>query len=304
MIKSFQYGGQAVIEGVMMRGPDSVAVAVRRPQGDVAVEHQVSVPVTEKYPLLKQPILRGVVALFDAMVLGIKMLTHSANIAMEEEEGEELSFWEIVLTIAAAVGLAVLLFVILPTAAVHFAGDYLNPFWQNILEGVLRILVFLAYVLVISVIKDIQRVFQYHGAEHKVIHAFEAGEDLSDTGKIQAFSTLHPRCGTAFLLIVMVLTIFFFSFLGSPGLLWRIASRIMLLPIIAGAAYELIKLSSRHDEKVWVRALIAPGLWLQKLTTREPDDSQVEVAVMALKAVLPQEQRQEAEFVEALAEIT
>ena len=292
MLRSFQYGGQAVIEGVMMRGPRDVAMAVRGPNGDIIVERQEILPIQEKYPILKKPILRGIVALIDSMVLGIRMLTHSANLAMDEEE-EELSLMELITTIALAVGLTVVLFIVVPTIAAHFMSKYLDAFGQNIFEGVLRIVIFLAYVMGISVLKDIQRVFQYHGAEHKVIHAYEAGTNLSDIESIQKFSTLHPRCGTAFLLIVMIFTILFFSFLGAPALFERIMSRIILLPLIAGFAYECLKFTAKHDNNLCIRALIAPGLWLQKLTTRQPDDGQVEVAVNALTAVLEQEEKQE-----------
>jgi len=291
MLKSFQYGGQAVIEGVMMRGPREVAVAVRKPKGEILVDRRALNPITEKYTLLKRPVLRGVVALFEALVLGIKMLTFSANVVMEEEEEEDLSPLEIALTVAAAVGLAVLLFVVVPVALAHLGRGYLGPFGQNLLEGLVRIVVLFGYVAGISLMKDIQRVFQYHGAEHKVIHAFEAGEDMSRIDNIQKYSTLHPRCGTAFLLMVVVLTVFFFSFLGSHGLLFRIFSRILLLPLIAGIAYELIKFSAKHADNRLVYLFIIPGLWLQKLTTREPDDSQVEVALLALNEVLPAEEK-------------
>ncbi|NLO90222.1 MAG: DUF1385 domain-containing protein [Clostridia bacterium] len=292
MLKNFQYGGQAVIEGVMMRGPREMAVAVRNPRGEIVVERQTLIPIGERFSLLKRPIFRGVVALFEALVLGIKTLTFSANVALEdEEEDEKLSPLESVLTIAAAVGRAVLLFVVIPVAAVHYGARYFSPFVQNILEGFIRIVVFLGYVLGISVMKDIQRVFQYHGAEHKVIHAYEAGEDLSRIENIQKYSTLHPRCGTAFLLMVVLLTIFFFTFLGEQTLFWRITSRIILLPLIAGVAYEIIKFSSRHMDNKAVCLMILPGLWLQKLTTREPDDHQVEVALRALNEVLPPEEK-------------
>lgn len=289
MLRSFQYGGQAVIEGVMMRGPRDVAVAVRGPNGEIIVDRRELLPVQEKYPILKKPILRGIIALFDSMVLGIRMLTYSANLALDEEE-EELSFLEIVLTIALAVGLAVVLFIVLPTVAAHFMSGRMGPFSQNLFEGIVRIAVFLGYVVGVSLLKDIQRVFQYHGAEHKVIHAYESGRDLQDIAGIQSFSTLHPRCGTAFLLIVMVITVFVFSFLGAPPLFERIMSRVILFPLIAGLSYEILKFTAKHDDNPIVRGLIAPGLWLQKLTTRQPDDGQIEVAVNALLAVLEQEQ--------------
>ncbi len=291
MLRSFQYGGQAVIEGVMMRGPKDVAVAVRGPAGNIIIDQKEIRPVQERYPILKKPILRGIVALVDSMVLGIKMLTYSANIVLEEDEDEEeLSFMEIVFTVGLAVGLAVLLFVIIPTAAAHFMSGYMGAFGQNLFEGVIRILVFLAYVVGISLLEDIQRVFQYHGAEHKVIHAYESGADLSDFDQVQGYSTLHPRCGTAFLLIVMLLTVFVFAFLGAPPLFERIMSRVILLPLIAGLSYEVLKFTAKHDANLLIKWLIAPGLWLQKLTTRQPDNGQIEVAVKALTAVLDQEQ--------------
>lgn len=290
MLRSFQYGGQAVIEGVMMRGPKDMAVAVRGPAGNIIVDCQALTPVQERFPILQKPILRGIIALWDSMVQGIKMLTYSANIVLEEdEEEEELTFVEILLTIGLAVGLAVVLFVVIPTVAAHFMSGYMGAFGQNLFEGVVRIAVFLAYVVGISVMEDIQRVFQYHGAEHKVIHAYEAGADLSDFNQVQNYSTLHPRCGTAFLLIVMLLTVFVFSFLGAPPLFERIMSRVILLPLIAGISYEVLKYTAKHDDNAVIRALIAPGLWLQKLTTREPDNGQIEVAVNALRAVLEQE---------------
>lgn len=282
---SFQYGGQAVIEGVMMRGPKDVAVAVRKNSGDIILDRQRLVSLAERVPVFKWPLLRGVLALIEALVLGVKVLSWSANQVAEEEE-EELSKTEITLTVLVAFGLAILLFVIIPTGAAHFLKGLLNPFWQNMVEGLLRIAIFLGYVVLISRMKEIQRVFQYHGAEHKVIHTYEAREELT-VANARKYSTLHPRCGTSFLLMVMVITVFLFSFLHTPGLLWRIGSRIMLLPVVAGLAYEMIKLSGRFAKSRWVGILIAPGLYLQKLTTREPDDNQLEVAIKALQAVLP-----------------
>ncbi|KKM10850.1 membrane protein [Clostridiales bacterium PH28_bin88] len=268
----------------MMRGPRQMAVAVRRPAGDVLVDLKPVGSITERFTFLKWPLLRGVVALVESLVIGIQALTFSANQQTEEEE-EALSGGEIALTILLAFGLAALLFIVVPTAAAHYLQKYMNNFWQNMAEGGVRIAVFLVYVMLISRIRDIQRVFQYHGAEHKVIHAYEAGEPLT-VANAQKYGSLHPRCGTAFLLIVMVLTILVYSLLHTPGLLWRIGSRLLLLPVVAGLGYEALKLSSRYTHVGWVRVLIAPGLWLQKLTTREPDDTQVEVAIKALEAVL------------------
>ncbi|GAF25627.1 predicted metal-dependent enzyme [Moorella thermoacetica Y72] len=277
-----QYGGQAVIEGVMMRGPRKTAVAIRRPSGEVLVESEPNASVTARYPFLKLPLLRGVVALFESLILGIRYLTFSANQAMEEEE-EELSTRDLVLTVAFALAVAVGFFVLLPAGAALVLRNHLSIFWQNVVEGFLRMLLFLGYVAAIGRVKDIQRVFQYHGAEHKVINALEAGEELR-VETVRPYPTLHPRCGTSFLLLVLVLTIVFFSLVGRGGIAWRLASRLVLLPVVAGLAYELLKFTGRHLDVFWVRVIAAPGLWLQKLTTREPDDGMLEVALAALAA--------------------
>ncbi|MHB1125868.1 MAG: DUF1385 domain-containing protein [Bacillota bacterium] len=287
MPQPFQYGGQAVIEGVMMRGPKNVAIAVRKANGEIVVDNQHVSSLAQRFFLFRLPLLRGCLALVETMALGIKALTYSANQAGEGEE-EQLSSMEMVVTVVVALVLAVFLFVVVPTAVAHFTGSYLNPFWQNLGEGLLRIVIFLVYVISIGRIGDIQRVFQYHGAEHKVVYTHEAGEELT-LENARRFPNLHPRCGTAFLLVVMVLTIFFFSFMTTSNLWWRIGSRVVVLPIVAGLAYEIIKLSGRYHKTPWVRTIIAPGLWLQKLTTREPDNDQIEVALHALKSVLAME---------------
>jgi uncharacterized protein YqhQ len=284
MSTRFQYGGQAVIEGVMMRGPDSRAVAVRRPDQTIVVDEKPVGSITRRAPFLKWPLLRGVVALVEALVLGIEALTYSANQATGEEE--ELTAKEIVVTVGLALGLAVLLFAVLPTFAAHLLNKIApGSLIQNLIEGVFRIAIFLAYVMAIGRLEDIRRVFQYHGAEHKVINAYEAGEELA-VERVQRYSTLHPRCGTSFLLIVMVISILLFSLLGKQVLWWRILSRVLLLPAVAGISYELVKLSGKYATVPWCRILITPGLWLQKLTTSPPDDGQVEVAISALGAVL------------------
>lgn len=281
---TFQYGGQAVIEGVMMRGPGTRAVAVRRPDSSIVVDEKPVGSLTKRVPILKFPLLRGVVMLVESLTLGIEALTFSANQATGEEEA--LSAKEIAVTIGVALGLAILLFAVLPTAAAHIL-DFLasGSLAQNLIEGFIRITIFVVYILAIARLEDIKRVFEYHGAEHKVINAYEAGAELSVAG-VQRYSTLHPRCGTSFLLIVMVISILIFSLLGKQVLWWRILSRILLLPLVAGISYELIKLSGKYYSKAICRHLIAPGLWLQKLTTREPDDSQVEVALQAFGTVL------------------
>jgi uncharacterized protein YqhQ len=278
-------GGQAVIEGVMMRGPKWIATAVREPSGEILVKKEPLTSITDRYPILKKPMLRGVVALAESLVYGLKSLSFSAQAS--GDEGEELTNKEIVLTMMFSLGLAILLFVIIPTyAAKYIHSAITDARLLNLLEGMLRLVIFLVYIVAISMMKDIQRVFQYHGAEHKTIHAYEAGVPL-DPEHVQKFSTLHPRCGTNFLLIVMVVSIIMFAFLGWPELWIRIVSRIILLPLVAGIAYEIIRFAGRSEQK-WVACAITPGLWLQKLTTREPSDDQIEVAIRALEAVRPE----------------
>lgn len=285
MRPEFHYGGQAVIEGVMIRGPASRAVAVRRPDSTIVVDEKPVNSITSRVKILKWPLLRGVVALFEALVMGLEALTYSASQALDEEE-EELTTRDIVITVGIAFALAVLLFVVVPAGATHYLASWVHGnLAQNLVEGVIRIAVFLLYIISISFMPDIQRVFQYHGAEHKVINAYEAGEELS-VAAVQRYSTFHPRCGTSFLLIVMVVSIFIFSLPGEQVLWWKILSRILLLPVVAGVSYEVLKLSARYEKSPVFRLIIAPGKWLQGLTTREPDDSQVEVAISALGAVL------------------
>lgn len=279
-------GGQAVIEGVMMRGFGKVSTAVREPNGNIAVEVKSVHSIADRYPILKKPFLRGSVNLFESLVLGMKSLSYSAQMAGEEDE--QLSDREMAVTVAISLILASVLFIAIPTGAAkifHSLTD--DPFFLNLMEGAFRLLIFLAYLFAISRMKDIRRVFQYHGAEHKTIYCYEAGLPLT-VENVQKFPRLHPRCGTAFLLIVMLVSIFVFAFLGWPDLWLRIASRIILLPVVAGIAYEIIRLSAR-SENALVKAAIAPGLWLQYLTTRPPDDEMVEVAIASLNAVLPEQ---------------
>jgi uncharacterized protein YqhQ len=279
-------GGQAVIEGVMMRGPGYIATAVREPSGSINVKKEKLSSITERYPILKKPMLRGVVALAESLIHGLKALSFSAQAA--GDEGEELSDKEIAMTMVFSLGLAILLFVIIPTyAAKYIHSAITDARLLNLAEGVLRMGIFFAYIYAISRMKDIQRVFEYHGAEHKTIHAYEAGLPLT-VDNIRGFSTLHPRCGTAFLLIVMVVSIIMFAFLGWPDLWLRIVSRIILMPVVAGISYEIIRFAGRSDNSV-VKTMMLPGLWLQKLTTREPSDDQIEVAIRALEEVRPEE---------------
>ncbi len=282
------YGGQAVIEGVMMRGRHNVAIAVRKPDNDIIVEERPVNSIVKKLPFLKLPFFRGTVMLFESLIIGIQALTFSASQAAEDEE-EQLSPWEMTLTVGVAVILGILLFIVTPTSAARLLYSLESVVLINFLEGLLRIGIFLVYVLAISRMKDIQRVFQYHGAEHKVISTYEANEKLT-VENARKYSQLHPRCGTSFLLIVMVIMVFIFSFLGKQDLLMRIVSRILLLPVVAGVSYEVLKLSGKYCNSPLMKIIITPGLWLQKLTTREPDDSQLEVAIASLKSVLAREE--------------
>ena len=282
MDKKPNIGGQAVIEGVMMRNANAVATAVREPSGTITVKNEKIISIAERFPILKKPMLRGVVALGESLVVGLKALSYSAQMA--GDEGETLSDKEIVLTMIFSLCLTIVLFVIIPTSAAKYVHSAIkDPMLLNLAEGGLRMLIFFLYIYGISRMKDIKRVFQYHGAEHKTIHAYEAGVPLT-VENVQKFSTLHPRCGTSFLLIVMIVSILMFAFLGWPDLWMRILSRIILLPVVAGISYEIIRYAGRSENK-FVKFATLPGLWLQNLTTNEPDDEQVEVAIRALEEV-------------------
>ena len=295
-------GGQAVKEGVMMRGPGKLAIAVRQPNGEILVDVKPTGTIADKYPLLKKPLLRGVVALCESLVYGMKALSFSAQASGEDEE--KLDGKEMAMTIVFSVLLAVILFIVIPTWTMKFLHAWTeNPIVLNLSEGILRMAIFLAYIGGISMMEDIQRVFQYHGAEHKTIYTYEAGLPL-EVANVRGFSTLHPRCGTNFLMIVMIISMFVFTFLGWPNLMLRIASRIVLMPVIAGVSYEIIRYAGKNIDKAWVKTAIWPGLCLQRLTTRQPDDAQIEVAIAALKAVLPEEKSSEELVNEDVRQVT
>jgi uncharacterized protein YqhQ len=280
----FVYGGQAVIEGVMMRGPESWAVAVRRPDESIVVKRE-TLKGLNRASLWRRPLIRGVRVLYEALVIGIRALSYSAEQAVGEEE-HEVGRWEIAATLVLGIVLGVLLFVVIPAGLAHLVKSQVpSNLGQNIVEGLIRLGVFLLYIFLVGLIPDIRRVFAYHGAEHRVVNACEAGAELTPEG-VRRFSVLHPRCGTSFLLVVLVLSIFVFSLLGRQVLWWRFLSRILLLPLIAGISYEFIKFAARKMQNPLFGAMIAPGLWLQRMTTREPDDTQVAVALAALEAVL------------------
>ncbi len=284
MSQRFSYGGQAVIEGVMMRGRHSLAIAVRRSDGVVLHEENLT-PWAQRYPILGWPIVRGSVALIEAMVMGVRSLSFSAGQFAEEEEAE-LTTKDMVFTIGFAFLLTVGLFIALPAYVLRFvqAGIKSNVL-LNIVEGLIKIGFFLLYIIGISFMEDIRRVFEYHGAEHKTINCYEAGEPLM-VENVARYTTVHRRCGTNFMLIVFFTSVFVFSFFGRPPFLQRVLLHLALLPLVAGLSYELVRLAGRPNPPFWVEILAAPGLLLQKLTTREPDSCQIEVAIEALQTVL------------------
>ena len=281
------YGGQAVIEGVMMRGRDHWAVAVRRPDGDIHLEsHDVS--VSQRRRFLRWPGFRGVIALWQSLAIGIKALTISANQAIPEDE--RLSSKQMGFSMVFALILFIGIFIVGPAVAFGFVKHHVSSsILANVLEGVFRVALFLGYLVLISRMKEIRRVFQYHGAEHKTIAAYEHESPL-EPASVDRYSTLHVRCGTNFLLIVMILTIFVFALFGNPGWLWRILSRIIAIPIIAGIAYEFLRLGARFPNSLVMRAVMKPGLWLQKITTKAPDHEQIEVAISSFSEVLRREE--------------
>ncbi len=303
-------GGQAVIEGVMMRGPKEIATAVRIPEGEIVVDKKPVSSITQKLKFLKLPILRGVVSFIESLIIGTKSLMYSAEFfdieeeedkkkkeAMSEEERQKLEKKESKMKTVAIYGsvvfaliFGVALFMLLPGFLIDlvrkliptdFAGANIVA---TLVEGIVRISIFLIYVALVSLMKDIRRVFEYHGAEHKTIFCYESGEELT-VENARKFSRLHPRCGTSFLLIVMVVSIILFSFITWENMWLRLGIRLLLLPVVAGISYEIIKLAGRSKSKI-MRLVSLPGMWLQKITTREPDDSQLEVAIASLKAVL------------------
>ena len=287
-------GGQAVLEGVMMRGPGNWAVAVRTPNGDIAQVSRSIDSQMARHRLFRLPIIRGVMALGESLAIGFRALAISANYAAQEEGEEtqeapaELSRGALIFAFVVAIGFAVALFKVTPgllTELLPIKGTG----WFVIVEGLIRVSIFVAYLGLISLLPDLRRVFQYHAAEHKAINAYEAGEEL-EPETVQRFSLIHPRCGTAFMLWVMVLAVFVFAFFGRPHWYWLIAERILLLPVIAGLAYELIRFAGKHQGNRVLMTLLAPGMWLQRLTTRQPTLDQLEVSIRALREVLKLEE--------------
>ncbi|MFC4769437.1 DUF1385 domain-containing protein [Effusibacillus consociatus] len=276
-------GGQAIMEGVMMRAGTRVAIAVRKPDQTIHVETEERVSWSRKYPVLGLPFVRGSVVLLEATILGMQSLTKSTNLSSGEDE-EELTPWQVSLTLLSSAVLAILLFVMAPVYAAKWLTG--NGLAFALVEGIIRLVIFIGYVWGISRMKDIQRVFEYHGAEHKTINCLEAGEELT-VENVRKHTLIHKRCGTSFLLFVMLISIVLFAFLSGDdlSLVTKVGARIALFPVIAGLSYELIRWSAGQTGR-WAMVLVSPGLWMQKMTTREPDDSQIEVAIASTNAVL------------------
>jgi uncharacterized protein YqhQ len=288
-LKMPSYGGQAVIEGVLMRGKNAMAMAMRKPDGSIEVIREELTGIYQS-PIRKIPVLRGLILLWDALVLGMRMITVSAN--AQSGEDEKIEGPALYGTIALSLIMGVAIFFLAPAGIGQLGEKYLN--WNtwlgNVVEGVTRLALLILYIWAIGFMPDIRRVFGYHGAEHKTINAFEANAELTPDS-VAKYSSFHPRCGTAFLLILVLLSIIIFAFLGPMPLFWRFASRILLLPVIAGLAYEYLRFSSDHIGSPIMRVLISPNLWMQKLTTREPDLSMLEVAIQAFNTMKSEEER-------------
>jgi uncharacterized protein YqhQ len=293
-------GGQAIIEGVMMRAKGKVAWAVKKPNGEVCVETMQFVSISRKYPILKKPLLRGFISLVESLMIGIKALTRSGEIASDEpaptqaSKGKAGATASTILSITLAFALSFGIFLYLPLKLLSYWIDKDSALLYNALAGALRVSFFLIYLALISLWKDIQRVFEYHGAEHKAIFAYEDGNDLT-IENMNKYTTFHPRCGTSFLLLVALICIFIFAvidaliihFIGPyPNVLARTLVHIVLIPFVSGTSFELLRLSDRYQKTPLVRWLILPGLWLQRITTRKPDDEQLKIASLALKAAL------------------
>lgn len=277
------YGGQAVIEGVMMRGASGVAIAMRAPDKQIVI-HTESLGGIYKSKIIKIPFLRGLVALWDALGLGMRALTISAN--TQTGEDEQLEGPQLWFTLAFAFVFGISLFFLVPASIGQLSENLLawNAWWGNLLEGLIRLALLIAYIWLIGLMPDVRRVFAYHGAEHKTINAFEAGVELTPAN-VSQFSLEHPRCGTAFLLTLVLFSVLFFSLLGPLPLTWRLVSRIVALPLLAGIAYEYIRWTATHLNSPLVRWIIKPNLALQRLTTREPDLEMLEVSIAAFNAM-------------------
>jgi len=285
-------GGQAVIEGVMMKAKDTIVTAVRKPTGEIVYQKKKFKSLTKK-PILKLPFIRGMVNLIEMLVVGIKSLNYSTNIAMDEEDTgkhEKLSWFHILITIVLSLGLALVLFKFVPLLITQLLNNNISLFENryifNVTEGLLKIIILVLYIYVISYFADIKRTFMYHGAEHKAVHCYESGKELI-VKNCRKFSTIHPRCGTSFILLVLGISIIVYIFLPLDISIWsKYGLRLLLLPVIAGISYEVLKLSAKYQKNIILKLIMAPGLALQRLTTNEPTDDQIEVALFSLKKAL------------------
>ncbi|HPC85689.1 MAG TPA: DUF1385 domain-containing protein [Smithellaceae bacterium] len=277
-------GGQAILEGVMMRRGDKIAAAVRRPDGEIVFQERHYVPLTKRYKPLGWILIRGTVSLFEMMIVGIQCLMFSAEVALSEEEKKPQG-WEMYASFAVSFAVAIFFFVVVPAFFFTRVKGYIDSLiLLNILEGCVRLGIFLCFLASTLLMADMRRVYMYHGAEHKTVFAWEDGRDLT-VENVKQYSTRHPRCGTSFILFVMIVSILVFSLLGRPDFLHRVLYKLLLMPVIAGISYEAIRFTGKYGRFKLVRLLSLPGLALQKITTREPDDDQIEVAIAAMKKV-------------------
>ncbi len=302
-MKKTSIGGEALIEGVMMRGPEEIAIAIRKADGEITVEKKPLRTLAKRHKFFKTPIIRGAVGLFESMVIGVKALMHSAEfVELDEEENKESKFdkflekifgdklkdaivyFSVIIALAMGIGLFILLPNLLASILKFNKHTASGVLYYNLFEGVLRIFLFVGYIILVSRMKDIARVFMYHGAEHKTIHCYEHEEELT-VENVRKYTTRHPRCGTAFMFVVMIISILVFSLVGWGNIFMNILFRLLLLPLVAGLSYEVIKFAGRSDSTL-SKIVSAPGLALQRFTTIEPDDSQIEVAIEALKNVI------------------
>lgn len=278
-------GGQALIEGVMMRHGNKIASAVRTPDQEIVIQEQYYVPLTKRYKLFGLAFIRGSVTLFEMMIIGMKSLLFSAELALTEDEKKPKP-WEMTLSMVISFSMALCFFIVAPAYIFTVLKSYIeSTVLLNIVEGCFRLGIFICFLLATLLMEDMKRVFMYHGAEHKTVFAWEDGQELT-IENVQKYSRRHPRCGTSFILVVMIISILVFSLLGRPDFLHRVLYKLMLLPIVAGISYEIIRFTGKYRELKWVRVMSWPGLLLQKITTREPTEDQIEVAIAAMKKVI------------------
>lgn len=278
-------GGQALIEGVMMRHENKIASAVRRPDNEIIIQEQDYIPFAKRYKLLGLMFIRGSISLIEMMIIGMKCLMYSAEMALTEEDKKPQG-WEMPISILISFAVSIFFFIVIPAYCFTMLKSMIaSTFLLNIIEGCIRLGLFLCFLSATLLMEDMRRVFMYHGAEHKTVFAWESGKELT-VENVKNFSTRHPRCGTSFILVVMIVSILVFSLLGRPDFVHRVLYKLLLLPVVAGISYEVIRFTGKHQDWTWVQFLSWPGLLLQKITTRQPTDDQIEVAIAAMKKVI------------------